>query len=175
MIEELKEIIKDQRFKVLLNNPDIWESKDIDYTTPIVERVWLPINDKRLSLHVIHPCEDGEAYMHPHVWESAMYVLPIGGLYEHQIGVRTYDEYGDAGEPKDYVACKQIVEGGMYYEMLEKSAIHSVRPIAQPVFTVMLSGKPIWKENSCKLPKELVPLSDDRKKEILLTFKNYFE
>lgn len=175
MIEELKDIIKDGRFKVLLNNPDIWESKDVDYTTPRVERVWIPINDMRLSLHVIHPCEVGTAFLHQHVWESAMFVLPIGGLYEHTIGVRTYDEYGDAGDGKDYIACKQIVEGAMYYEMLERATIHSVRPISQPVFTIMLSGKPIWRDNSCKLPKKLVSLSDERKKEILLTFKEYFE
>jgi len=173
MIEELKEIIKDQRFKVLLNNPNIWESKDVDYTTPRVERVWLPINDKRLSLHVIHPCEDGSAYMHSHVWETAMFVLPIGGLYEHTIGVRAWDQ--DGGDQVDYIACKQIVEGAMYYEMMEETAIHSVRPISQPVFTIMLSGMPIWKGNSCTLPKKLVSLSDERKKEILLTFKNYFE
>jgi len=174
MIEKLKSIIKDERFKVLLNNPDIWESKDVDYTTPRVERVWIPINDKRLSLHIIHPCEDGEAYLHPHVWETAMYVLPIGGLYEHTIGIKTYDEYGGGLVAKDYIACKQIVEGAMYYEMMDRNAIHSVRPITQPVFTIMLSGKPIWKENSCTLPKNLVPLSHERKKEVLQIFKNYF-
>jgi len=172
MIEELKSIIKDERFKVLLNNPDIWESKDVDYTTPRVERVWMPINDKRLSLHVIHPCEDGEAYVHPHVWETAMYVLPIGGLYEHTIGYRKPWEL--TSDSKDHIVCKQIVEGAMYYEMMNHSAIHSVRPIAQPVFTIMLSGKPIWKENSCTLPKNLVSLSDERKKEVLQIFKNYF-
>lgn len=172
MIEDLKEIIKDQRFlKVLLNNHQIWESKNIDYTEPVVERLWMPINDWRLSLHVIHPCEADQAYLHPHVWQSAMYVLPIGGLYEHTIGVRLTG--GD--EAMDFLACKQIVEGGMYYEMTERHAIHSVRPIAQPVFTIMLSGKPIWKENSCTVPKNLVPLPDKRKEEILLTFKNYFE
>jgi hypothetical protein len=167
MIEELKSIIKDERFKVLLNNPDIWESKDVDYTTPRVERVWIPINDKRLSLHVIHPCEDGEAYLHPHVWETAMFVLPIGGLYEHQMGFRV-PNFGDE------IVCKQIVEGAMYYEMMNPDGIHSVRPISQPVFTIMLSGKSIWKENSCTLPKNLVTLSDERKKEVLQIFKNYF-
>ena len=172
MIEELKSIIKDERFKVLLNNPDIWESKDVDYTTPRVERVWIPINDKRLLLHVIHPCEEGDAYLHPHVWETAMFVLPIGGLYEHTLGYKVWDEFGNTDNK---VVCKQIVEGAMYYEMMERTAIHSVRPITQPVFSIMLSGKPIWGDNSCKLPKKLVSLSDERKKEILLTFKQYFE
>ena len=170
MIEELKEIIKDGRFQTLLSNPDLWESKDVDYTTPRVERVWIPINDKRLSLHVIHPCDD--AYMHPHVWETAMYVLPIGGLYEHTIG---YEIHSGGEYRGNAIVCKQIVEGAMYYEMMEKTAVHSVRPISQPVFTIMLSGKPIWKENSCTLPKKLVSLTDERKTEILQTFKNYFE
>ncbi len=168
MIEELKSIIKDERFKTLLNNPQLWESKDVDYTTPRVERVWMPINGKRLSLHVIHPCNDGDAYLHPHVWETAMYVLPIGGLYEHVLGYQL--EKWD--EPE--IVCKQIVEGAMYYEMMNHAAIHSVRPISQPVFTIMLSGKPIWKENACTIPKKLVSLSDERKLEVLEIFKNYF-
>lgn len=169
MISELKSIIKDERFKTLLNNPAIWESIDVDYNTPRVERVWMTINDKRLCLHVIHPCKENEAFLHSHVWESAMYVLPIGGLYEHTLGYRL--EKWD--EPE--IVCKQIVEGGMYYEMLNPAGIHSVRPIAQPVFSIMLSGKPIWKENYGTIDKKLVSLSDERKKEILLIFKNYFE
>lgn len=172
MIEELKKIIKDERFKYLLSNPDLWQSKDIDYHPPRVERVWIPINDMRLSLHVIHPCEDGESLVHPHPWESAMYVLPIGGIYEHQIGFRSEvspDVFVDT------IVCKQIVRGGMYYEMMDPDGVHSVRPLIQPVFTIMLSGKPIWQENVCVVQKKLVSLSDERKKEILLTFKNYFE
>ena len=178
MIEELKSIIKDERFKVLLNNPDIWESKDVDYTTPRVERVWMPINDKRLSLHVIHPCEEGEAYLHPHVWETAMYVLPIGGKYEHGISILKSKCFPTAeekinGEPD--LLCRQEFRGDVYYEMLNEHTTHYVRPIGLPVFTIMLSGKPIWKDNACTLPKKLVSLSDERKKEILLTFKQYFE
>jgi hypothetical protein len=171
MIEELKSIIRDERFKVLLGNPELWESKDIDYTRPRVERVWMPINDKRLSLHVIHPCEDGEVYMHKHVWESAMFVLPIGGLYEHTLGYKVDLEDDTYTEG---VVCKQISEGAMFYEMMEKSAIHSVRPISLPVYTIMLSGKPIWKENTCTVPKKLVSLSDNRKKEVLQIFKSYY-
>jgi hypothetical protein len=172
MIEELKKIIKDQRFKQLLDSPELWQSKDVDYHPPRVERVWLPINDMRLSLHVIHPCEDGDSLLHPHPWESAMYVLPIGGLYEHQIGFKRETE------PDVFVntiVCKQIVEGAMYYEMMNPNGIHSVRPLLQPVFSIMLSGKPIWTENFGTIGKNLVSLSDERKKEILLTFKNYFE
>jgi hypothetical protein len=63
----------------------------------------------------------------------------------------------------------------MYYEMMNPDGIHSVRPLIQPVFTIMLSGKPIWKENSCTVQKDLVSLSDDRKSEILQIFKKYFE
>lgn len=171
MIEKLKEIIRDDRFKVLLEDPSLWSTKDVDYHPPRVERVWLPINDMRLSLHVIHPCEDGESLIHPHPWESAMYVLPIGGLYEHQIGFRSEvapDVFTDT------IVCKQIVEGGMYYEMMDPDGIHSVRPISQPCFSIMLSGKPIWLENSSTIQKKLVSLSDDRKIEILSIFKNFF-
>jgi hypothetical protein len=109
--------------------------------------------------------------MHPHVWESAMFVLPIGGLYEHIIGYKDCDEFGN---DRSKTVCKHIVEGSMYYEMLEQTAIHSVRPIALPVYTIMLSGKPIWRQNTCTVSKKLVSLSDKRKLEVLQIFKNYF-
>lgn len=166
-IEKLKDILKDPKFIQWLNNPQLWTTKDIDYAEPRVERVYMQVGNDRVSLHVIHPC-DGEPLLHPHGWESAMYVLPIGGLYEQGIGFDV-PNYGQA------MVCKQIVKGDMYYEMLDPDGIHYVKPLLQPVFTVMLNGPVIWEENVLKADKKLVPLSDERKKEILLTFKNYFE
>ena len=80
MIGEIKELIKSDQFKTWLANPKLWKTLDVDYHPPRVERVWMSFDDKRISLHVIHPCETNDALVHPHPWESAMYVLPIGGF-----------------------------------------------------------------------------------------------
>jgi hypothetical protein len=170
MIEELKELIKSDEFKTWLSNPELWDSLDVDYHPPRVERVWMPFNDKRVSLHVIHPCDRKEVLLHGHIWESAMYVLPIGGKYEHGVGYKNKFPYNSME-----IVCTQEFTGDVYYEMLNKWGAHYVRPIGQPVFTIMISGPVKWEENKTKVDKKLEPLSKERKIEILETFKNYFE
>lgn len=172
MIEEIKELIKSDQFKLWLSNPKLWNTLDVDYHPPRVERVWMPFDDKRISLHVIHPCESDEALIHPHPWESAMYVLPIGGMYEHGIGYKGYDEMGCTSNK---FVCTQQFRGDVYYEMLDPNGVHYVRPYGLPVFTVMISGPKIWECNGTQVNKKLEPLSEERKLEILETFKHYFE
>lgn len=177
MIEEIKELIKSEEFKTWLSNPKLWKSLDVDYHPPRVERVWMQFNDMRLSLHVIHPCEREEALLHPHPWESAVYVLPIGGTYEHGIGVRE-TQLGDGMFPEmtnDIILSTQEYSGDVYYEMLNKKTVHYVRPIGLPVFTIMISGPKKWDTNGTKVDKPLTSLSEERKIEILNTFKHYFK
>jgi len=67
------------------------------------------------------------------------------------------------------------VTGNMYYEMIHVECTHYVRPINNPVYTVMLSGPALWTENSIKSDKVLNPLKSERVDEILKIFKNYFK
>ena len=166
MIEELKDIINSDQFKKMLSNPDVWESLHIDYHPPLVDRVWLRWNDCRICLHVIYPCERAEALVHPHPWPSAIYVLPIGGLYEHGIG-------GGREWKGNKMLCTQIVEGSMYYEMLHPDGIHYVRPIAVPSYSIMLMKPVEWEDNIVKPDKKLEPLTLCRKLEIINIFKKY--
>ena len=137
MIQELKEIITSEKFKHFLNNPEMWETLDVDYHPPYVERVWMPWNDGRLCLHKIEPCERDEALVHPHPWKSAMYVLPIGGKYEHGCGLRYYRGLMH----EDMITSVQEFRGDAYYEMTHPDGIHYVRPIGLPVYSVMYSGR----------------------------------
>jgi len=167
MIRELKALIKSDEFKTWLSNPQLWETLDIDYHPPRVERVWMPFDDKRVSLHVIHPCHKDDALLHLHPWESAVYILPIGGRYEHGVGYIMGNKVN--------IVCTQEFRGDVYYEMLNENGAHYVRPYGLPVFTVMISGPKIWENNGTKVDKKLEPLSEERKIEILETFKHYFE
>ena len=86
MIEDLKNIEKTVLMD-LLKNPSIWNTLDVNYHHPRVERLWTQVGTSRLMLHVIHTCETDEALYHPHPWPSAMHVL--SGSYEMGLGVRT--------------------------------------------------------------------------------------
>lgn len=51
----------------LLKGPDRWNTLDIDYHPPRVERLWTCWeNDYRVYLHRLHPCEPEQALYHPH-------------------------------------------------------------------------------------------------------------
>lgn len=162
MINFLKEIEKNQ-ILYLLNQPEIWKSKLIDYEPPIVERVYTQLGDIRLSLHFIHPCE--EALIHPHVWESGMHILE--GQYEMSLYYPESD-----GELK--CVASLITEKDFYYEMMERKAQHYVRPIGGICKTVMVTGKPIWKDNDMVVNKQLNDLTEERKIEIIDFYKKYY-
>ena len=166
MISELKKIESSGELIELLNTPSIWETLDIDYHPPRVERVWTQLDDMRLSLHIIHPCKEGESLWHPHPWEGTFHVL--NGVYEHGIGVGN-NEISNIKE-----LMKQEVHGEMYYEMLDKDSWHYVRPIGEALMTVMLSGPVKWEENRLTSP-DLKPLTKTRKLKIIHQFKEHYE
>ncbi len=178
MIDILKDIEK--TLPAILCYPTLWNSLDVDYHPPIVKRVWTQIDDEhRLYLHEIHPCEREEALFHAHPWKSAVHVLPIGnGIYEHGVGMRNTYQVGFMSKPRitfDICAMQQVY-GEMYYQMTEKNAAHYVRPIGEPVYTLMLTGKAIWKEeNKTNVTKKLEALAEDEKHRILDIFKKYFK
>lgn len=171
MIKLLKEIEQDQMINLLKSSD--WNSLDVDYHPPRVERVWKQMGPNRLSLHVIHPCEDGESLLHPHEWAAAFHVLPIGGIYEQGIAHGVLDPLmSDTHVYRDFM--KMEMDGDMYYEMTHPECCHYVRPLVEPVYTVMLSGPAMWSENKIKANKELKPLKETRVKEILDIFKKYY-
>jgi hypothetical protein len=171
MIELLKEIEQYQIID-LLNSSD-WNSLDVDYHPPRVERVWTQLGENRLSLHVIHPCEEGESLLHPHAWPAAFHVLPIGGIYEQGIAQGILDPLlSDTHVYRNFM--KMQTKGELYYEMIHPECCHYVRPIESVVFTVMLSGPAVWTENAIKADKDLKPLKEERVEEILQTFKQFY-
>lgn len=183
MIEELKNIERTMLFE-LLEKPEVWNTLDINYYPPHVERLWTSIGDKRLMLHFIEPCTTQQALYHPHPWPSAIHV--VDGLYEMGLGVTFTPDFKELNEMRKYgngeqpwlkQICKIEFKEG-YYEMLEPIGWHYVRPI-KPVFSVMLIGQP-WPEQKEqeKQPKEQKPwgklphLIEERKLELLQEAKN---
>lgn len=123
----------------LLADTNAWGSKKIDYTPPVVDRLyrdWVVDGvTYRVNLHKVYPCD--EAFFHPHPWPSAVRVLPVpGSTYEMAVG------YG-AGLDDPPRAMLLRLPGGTEYEMVEPNGWHSVRVVGAPSYSLMVTG-PIW-------------------------------
>lgn len=165
MIQILKQVEK--KLPALLKQEDLWQTLNINYEKPHVERVWCPWvdylgNHYRINLHRIHPCEYHEAFFHPHPWASAMRIL--AGKYEMSVG------YG-RGLVTPPVAATLILEKGSMYEMTDPDSWHYVRPLDEPVMSLMITSYP-WKRAMPKSDKVVLStLSDEAKKEIIQYFR----
>lgn len=156
------EILKQAEIELcsLLAEPDRWQTLDINYEKPRVERVWTQWGDYRINLHKIHPCE--EAFFHPHPWPSAIKIL--SGVYEMAI------DYG-AGLEEPPEAARMILTSGSEYEMLNPDGWHYVRPLIEPVMSLMVTGKP-WNRSMPKSDKVVLStLSNESKTELITYFK----
>lgn len=150
----------ERELPALLADRDGWNSLDIDYHPPFVERLYRGWGDHRVSLHRIHPCAPGEALFHPHKWPSAMRILE--GTYEMAVGWGR----GPAAPP---IAARIIASGAFRYEMVDPDAWHFVRPIGGPAMTVMLTGQP-WSRDAPRSDRPLKPLDPARVEELFAFF-----
>ncbi len=148
----------------LLAEKDQWQSLNINYHPPFVERVYRSWEGYRIYLHKIHPCGPGEALFHPHPWPSAMHIL--SGKYEMAVG------YGSSDTPPPE-AVKLIASGDLKYEMTDINSWHYVRPIDEMAMTLMVTGKP-WRRKAPGKNQDLVPLLSEAKEEIIAFFRDYF-
>lgn len=158
----------EEELSVLLHRDNIlegWNSVNVNYHDPHVERVWRQWGEYRISLHCIHPCEPSKSLFHPHPWPSAMRIL--SGEYEMEVG------YGKGVEVPPS-ACKIVLQPESVYEMTDPDGWHSVRPLNGPCWTVMVSGKP-WNRPMNEEPKhKLEPLSAERVAKMLAWFSRQY-
>jgi hypothetical protein len=163
MLQELREL-----WGVLpgwLGDVASWESLDIDYHPPRVERLYRAWGVHRVYLHALHPCAPEQALFHPHPWPSAMRVL--SGRYEMGVG------YG-RGEQAPPVAARLVGGPGLEYEMTEPDAWHYVRPVDGIALSVMLTGQP-WGRPAPRSERPLRPLSRERAQQLLEQFRELLE
>lgn len=148
----------------LLANGSEWQSLDVDYEPPRVERLWRDFSGFRVYLHRIHPCAWNGALFHPHPWPSVVKILE--GSYEMDVGYGP----GDAPPP---IAATLLLPAGATYEMRERDGWHSVCPIDRPALSLMVTGKP-WDRWSPKPAGELKPLSDEERRYLLAAFRRHY-
>lgn len=154
----------------LLDKPE-WNSLYINYEHPFVERLWIPYGDCRVYLHKVHPCD--KALMHPHPWPQAVRV--ISGLYEMGVG---WSEGSDWENPPP-ISAKIIVDAvvigeiGFTYEMLNRNGWHYVRPLNEPVYSLMVTGKP-WGRATPKSDHKLAPLAEEAANNLKNFFRQHY-
>jgi hypothetical protein len=147
----------------LIANPEtVWNTLEVLYEPPRVERVWTQIEENRLFLHRIYPCKQG--YYHPHPWPSAVTI--IQGRQIMTVGV------GDPrGEPPP-VSTTIHLAAKSSYEMLDPRGWHAVMPQDEPSLSLMLTGRP-WSTETAPHPLRAAnkPLTDEVRDELLRVFK----
>lgn len=132
MLAELKGLMASEIPQLILDPATPWQTLDILYEDPRVERVWLQLGPKRLYLHRIHPCERG--FYHPHPWPSA--IVLVSGMQRMLLG------YGPpSGKAPDIAATLEIAAPSGY-EMLDPRGWHAVMPQGGVSLSLMLTGRP---------------------------------
>lgn len=168
MLKRLRETVAGLR-PLILEGPSAWQSLDINYEPPRVERLWRQVGDYRVNLHRIHPC--AEALYHPHPWPSA--VLILSGKYE--MGLCTSEQLPFRSLLEcDREAAKVVLTEGASYEMVHPYGWHYVKPLGHPSLSIMVTAKPwdppVFKHDGFGKGIEHQPLSDDAKSLLLDAF-----
>jgi hypothetical protein len=166
-IEILKSL--EPQIKTLINISDVWNTLDVDYFPPRVERLWTLYEGYRIFLHIIHPTDQPCLY-HKHRWPAAF--KQVEGSYEMGI---TYniDEINSNIAYNLPTLARFIINKGSYYEMTQTDCLHFVRPLNDISASIMIT-KDLYLESDIRkevIDRKLIELSDKRKKEILSFFK----
>ena len=131
MLKKLDEVHCD--LKSMFNNCR-WNGISIGFTPPKMMRLWTSYDGMKACLHKIYPISDDTEvpFLHPHPWPCAIKILK--GAYKMEVG------YSDTLSPPS-ISMKLVVSAGSSYEMLYKDMWHSVCPITDPIYSIMLIGK----------------------------------
>ena len=149
----------------LLQDEKTWNSLYIDYSAPLVERLWQPWKEGRGFLHDIHTCEFDKSLYHKHNWPSAMKI--VEGSYEMGIGYGT----GDTPPP---IATKVILPKGSVYEMTNPDGWHYVRPLTPHAHSIMATGKP-WGSGAPKSEQSLRTLTENESQRLFEFFRSIYK
>ena len=155
----------ERRLPALLEKNENWQSLDVDYHPPKVERLWLQLDDLRVYLHRIYPAKIEDVLFHPHPWPSAMRILK--GAYQMGIG------YGDREKAPPIIASTFVLPENACYEMVNINGWHYVCPVNEVAYSLMIAGRP-WQGYECKSDLALQGLTDSKREEILNFFRKKF-
>jgi hypothetical protein len=165
ILKSLEPFIKDS-----LYDPSIWNTLDVDYFPPRIERLWTIYEDYRIFLHIIHPTDKICLY-HKHRWPAAF--KQVEGSYE--MGITYHIDEVDSHIAYNLpTLARFIINKGSYYEMTQTDCLHFVRPLNDISASIMIT-KDLYLESDIRkevVDRVLNEISENRKKEILSFFKD---
>lgn len=156
------------KIRELTRNPKIWETLDVDYFPPRVERLYTTFEGFRIYLHLIHKTSV-ECLYHKHRWAAAF--KQLSGSYEMGLTYSPNEITSEYAHSIPDIA-KFILEKGSYYEMTQTDAMHYVQPISDKSWSLMIT-KDLYPEAVFRketLDKKLKKLSKKRKEDLLAVF-----
>jgi len=166
-IEILKSL--EPEIKELLDKPEVWNTLDVDYFPPRVERLWTQYKGYRIFLHTIHPT-DKPCLFHKHRWPAAF--KQVSGSYE--MGITYSEKEVSSDEAYDMpTLVRFIVSAGSYYEMTQTDCLHFVNPQGEVSHSIMIT-KDMYPESEFRkesLTIELSELEELRKITLLGVYK----
>ena len=154
----------------LLADPSRWDSLDITYHPPRVERIFTDLGGGwRVYCHYIHPVLPGqESLFHPHYRVAGIVVHGAPGCsYRMTVG----SAVGVSAPP---VVMDMIVSGEFRYVMNHPDGWHAVMPIGGPVYSTDIFGpsmKRMVPPETRSAKGTLPPLSDRRRLEMVHHFQ----
>lgn len=165
---------------LLRDGVDAWQSLDIDYEPPRVQRLWRshqwqghePV---RIYLHRIFPC--AQALYHPHPWPSAIRI--ITGRYEMGLAYAETLQLPNIIRADREVA-RVVLGPGNQYEMCNPAGWHYVKPLGkEPSLSVMVTLKPwdppLFDHGLFGKAANLQPLATDAKAELHAKFTEEYD
>jgi hypothetical protein len=176
MLEILKRV--ERALMPMLENEAAWQTLNITYARPFVERLWLSMSVDgkpiRVNLHRIHPCQPEDVFFHPHSWPSAMRIL----RGEYEMGIGMTDELLPQAVPQ--VSMRVVGQRGFAYEMTDPNVWHYVKPLGMAnVLSLMITGEPYPDGDRVLHPSppkaKNGPLTEAQKKHILALFKGFYK
>jgi hypothetical protein len=166
-IDILKSLEPD--IKGLLDIPEVWNTLDVDYYPPRVQRLWTIYKGYRIYLHTIHTTDKPCLY-HKHKWPAAF--KQVSGSYEMGI-TYSIDEISSKEAYDLPHLAKFIINKGSYYEMTQTDCLHYVKPLEEVSMSIMVT-KDLYPEADIRkevLDIELKELSEEDKLKILSLYK----
>ena len=153
---------------------DDWQSLDIDYHKPHVERVWIQWHGFRVNLHRIHACKRHEALYHPHPWPSVVKI--IGGSFDDDLsngGYWTAIGSGPPDGPDPPKVAEMWAPAGSIITMEDPYGWHLVAPPKES-YSLMITSAPWENKFPFKPGMKLRPMNDDKIEEVKDLFKCYY-
>lgn len=174
--------VEDDLPDLLREGVDAWQSLDINYEPPRVQRLWRSYSCEgvgpariatgesvRIYLHRIFPC--AQALYHPHPWPSAIRI--ITGRYEMGLGFSETYQLPNIMRADREVA-RVILGPGNQYEMVNPAGWHYVKALGEPSLSVMVTLRPweppLFDHNLFGKAADLQPLTPEVKAELHAKF-----